>query len=673
MRIGNFFFPAVAPPGGGHHRPDIDGLRGVAILGVVLFHISPALLPNGFFGVDLFFVISGYLISELIFRQVAAQDFSLANFYMRRVLRLFPALIVVLSAALAAGWYCLYPNELRSFGGLLATSSTFTVNLQLAITDDYFRPSSYLVPLLHLWSLAVEEQFYLLWPPLLLCALRRRWPLLPLILLLAVASFAAHCVAAGGTEIHSYYLMPLRWWELAAGAILAHPATQVLQGKYLDSRGRNVLSVLGFSAFVLVVCHHQQDAAATPGAFALLPVLAATAMLAAGRQAWVNRWLLTHPLAANLGKISYPLYLWHWPLLCLATLFNYDAPPTLTTSVSLTVIALLLAWATYRFVETPLRYTRHRRAAVIGMTAAMGMLALLGIAVHGQYVHGRLFSPRIAAVDAARSDSHFPSRDWFTVRHGFRLNSMPGNAPGTVLFIGDSHIQEYWSRLVRLHQTPAQPIMSAIFVTEASCPPLPGINRYGLGQSCEHVFNYAMALAQQPQIKRVVLGAFWEVSLLNLKPDFGPKHSLYRIDDAQTTPLTVASPQMDAVFQELTRSLAQLRAQGKQVTILLSTPAGQALDPIHQLPDRITLQWPHANTAISRAAFAASIRPVSQRLRAVAAASGAQIIDPLDDLCNAGQCPSQMADGQPIYKDNNHLRFSYIADHVRYLDPLLRP
>jgi peptidoglycan/LPS O-acetylase OafA/YrhL len=333
------------------YRADIDGLRGVAVAAVVLFHAFPAALPGGFVGVDVFFVISGFLITSLIVGAMDEGRFSLAHFYARRIRRLFPALILVLAASLGAGWYILSTESFVRLGGHAAAASAFVSNLVFWRESGYFEAAAGATPLLHLWSLGVEEQFYLTWP-VLLALFARRLNVTVITALLMAVSFTANIAVSAGDPADAFYLPHTRAWELLAGAWLAlRLRSRAPLPRWLGAAG------LALIALSLVVIGEDQR---FPGWWALGPVVGACLVIAAGPVAPVNRLLSSRALVV-LGLISYPLYLWHWPILAFARLSLVEpASPLLV--VGLIVLAVGLAWMTQSLVEAPIRFGRLRHS-----------------------------------------------------------------------------------------------------------------------------------------------------------------------------------------------------------------------------------------------------------------------------------------------------------------------
>ncbi len=358
-----------------NYRPDIDGLRAIAVVAVVFFHAFPARLPGGFIGVDIFFVISGYLISRIIFGELSAGRFSFINFYARRARRLFPALIVVLLACALAGWVTLLADEYAQLGKHIAASVGFVQNLVLLSESGYFDIVAELKPLLHLWSLGIEEQFYIVWP-VILCLLWKRGVNVKWILTAcALASFFL-CVWLTQTKPTTAFFLPVtRFWELLFGAGLAWMSkSSALVPRFASPRLKDWLSLCGLLAVAtgLLLITKQRD---FPGAWALWPVTGAILLIYAGPDALINRTILSNRIFVWTGLISYPLYLWHWPLLVFAHILENHWPSGITRLV-LVILSVGLAWITYAFVEQPIR--RGNKRNVIALWLVLFSLGGLG-------------------------------------------------------------------------------------------------------------------------------------------------------------------------------------------------------------------------------------------------------------------------------------------------------
>ncbi len=374
----------MSPPG---YRPDIDGLRGVAVLAVIGFHAFPAWVPGGFVGVDVFFVISGYLISTIIFTAVNAGRFSFATFYARRIRRIFPALVVVLAAGYAAGWFVLYADPFEQLGKHIAGGAGFVANYVLWREAGYFDADADTKPLLHLWSLGIEEQFYLVWPLMIFLAWKARLNLVALTIVTFLVSFYFNIEGIRRDLVGTFYSPWTRFWELTAGSMLAAIVTD--RGTWLGGKGRLVydsvrarpmardllagagLALAVGAAFGIDRTRH------FPGLWPLIPVTGTCLMIASGADAWLNRIVLSGRVIVGIGLISYPLYLWHWPLLSFARILRSETPPA-DVRVAAILAAFVLAWLTYQVVETPIRFGPRRRWVVPLLCVLMGVCLAAG-------------------------------------------------------------------------------------------------------------------------------------------------------------------------------------------------------------------------------------------------------------------------------------------------------
>jgi peptidoglycan/LPS O-acetylase OafA/YrhL len=365
---------------------------------VLNFHAFPDAAPGGFVGVDVFFVISGFLITGIIARELELGRFSLIEFYNRRIRRIFPALIVVLCATLVLGWLWMLPQALARLGSDTFASAAFLANVALLLQSGYFDIESAKKPLLHLWSLGIEEQFYLFWPLLLMLAARLRWRILAVAAILGVGSFAFNVVLIGPNPVATFYLPFTRAFELLIGAALACGWNKVGHGvKASDWRAWTGVALI--AASVAIIDSHR----AFPGWWAAMPV-AGSALLLSAPAAWVNRAVLASRPLVWIGLISYPLYLWHWPLLVFAGIVKF-APLTLPERELILLASVVLAWATYRFVETPIRFGVPSRRKMFGLGAGMAMIAVAGfVAVWGRGFDYRL-PPEIRAMANVTTES----------------------------------------------------------------------------------------------------------------------------------------------------------------------------------------------------------------------------------------------------------------------------
>ncbi len=328
------------------YRPDIDGLRAIAVLAVVAFHAFPGWIRGGFIGVDVFFVISGFLISTIIFESLDRDAFSFREFYARRIKRIFPALLCVLITSFAFGWFALLAEEYKQLGKHIAAGAGFVSNFALWSEAGYFDVAADVKPLLHLWSLGIEEQFYIVWPLVLWFSWRRKFNLFGLVALIAVVSFCLNIYEVNKDPVAAFYSPQTRFWELLCGSMLAWFALykkeffsriglrldgllcSVICRERFGNDGKTLSNVLSVTGFLLVFIGFWciSKSVGFPGKWALLPVSGAVLIIASGSGAFLNRWVLSNKIAVWFGLISFPLYLWHWPILSFLRIVESGTP-----------------------------------------------------------------------------------------------------------------------------------------------------------------------------------------------------------------------------------------------------------------------------------------------------------------------------------------------------------
>lgn len=371
------------------YRSDIDGLRAIAVLSVVAYHAFPDVFKGGFIGVDIFFVISGYLISTIILQDLKGGAFSFKDFYIRRIRRIFPALCLVLSATFIVGWLFLFPDELQSLGKHILSGASFFSNLVLWSESGYFDAAAETKPLLHLWSLGIEEQFYLIWPMLLYFGWKRRWNAFVVVSSIGIGSFALNIYLIGSDPIGVFFSPVTRFWELLVGAFLACIAEVELQfpgWQYIQSwAGKKhyfgeLRSFLGL-VLLLIALFEINKQVAFPGFWALLPTLGTFFIISASPGCLVNRYVLSAKPLVWIGLISYPLYLWHWPILSFLNIGVSGYPQRIESTLAV-LLSFILAFFTYRFVERPLRFGHSKSAYTFALIAAMTLIFSAGLTTY---------------------------------------------------------------------------------------------------------------------------------------------------------------------------------------------------------------------------------------------------------------------------------------------------
>ncbi len=541
------------------YRADIDGLRAIAVIAVVLFHAFPEVLPGGFVGVDVFFVISGYLINGIIEQSIRKGTFSLRTFYARRINRIFPALLVVIASFYLLGWLVLFADEFRSLGGHIVAASLFGSNFLLMWEIGYFDPDVTLKPLLHLWSLGVEEQFYIVWPLTMILAARWRCNTTLVITLIGALSFGLNLHLIRTDAIAAFYSPLTRAWELLLGALLTRitfvSAVLEVPTQKMGAATRSLLALAGCGFIIMACCIFRPDYF-FPGWRALVPTLGTAFVIAAGPTAWLNRNVLANPALVGLGLISFPLYLWHWPFLSFGYILASGSPP-LEARFNLVALSFILALATYRFVERPLRsraISRSRIALLCLGLCCLGSVGFWTVREDGLRDRtqisllkqgGKRFSYRHSCEAITKA----PYRDdW----------CHPGNtdtAPDVVL-LGDSFSNAYAPTLARLSEK--HPFTFKQFA-RGQCAMLLG---YG-PRVCQELLDAVLNSLDRSKLHTVILALDWRAYV------HGKDYTMMR---------SAALPDPAEAFEAALKATVDFwQSSGQRVVLFYSPPQG--LDP----------------------------------------------------------------------------------------------
>lgn len=435
------------------YRPDIDGLRAIAIISVVLYHAFPDHFLGGFVGVDIFFVISGYLISKIIFGGLRSGHFSVYEFYERRIRRIFPALITVLLAVLIVGWFSLLSDDFAGTLKHIYRATTFTSNFLLQRESGYFDVAAETKPLLHLWSLSIEEQFYLLCPIFLYFLWGNKKALPIVLIILIIASFTLNVVYVHIDRSAAFYFPFSRFFELLIGVLFAYlqlypPSPKIIGPLSLPQPlASNVVSCVGVTLLGLSFLLINKNSL-FPGWQVLMPVFGALLIILAGPQATFNKVIFSNRVMVGVGLISYPLYLWHWPLLSFSRIYYGGEPPKEIIAILL-IIAFLLAWGTYYFLEKPIRHRFKSRPRIVVWGLVLGLVLLGVLGWLGKNAQG--YPKRFPAQEAKLSSLSWPeSQNWQPAcrklypAHQYCLATKIDTPPSAVI-IGDSHANHfYW-------------------------------------------------------------------------------------------------------------------------------------------------------------------------------------------------------------------------------------
>jgi peptidoglycan/LPS O-acetylase OafA/YrhL len=618
------------------YRPDIDGLRAVAVVSVVTFHAFPGAMSGGFTGVDVFFVISGYLISSIILKNLDKGIFSFADFYARRVRRIFPALILVLAASYAFGWFALLPEEYRQFGRHVAAGAGFASNFQLWREAGYFDVEADTKPLLHLWSLGIEEQFYIVWPLLLWLAHKSQWRLLLMTGAGAISFYV--CVATTRTDaVAAFFLPHTRFWELLCGSLLAwvtlyrERAVSAVGGH--GSAAAGAVSLGGFLLLAFGFFRISRDSS-FPGPWAIVPVLGAVLVIAAGPGALLNRAVLSRRAAVWFGLISYPLYLWHWPLLSFARIAG-NGTPGVAVRIACVGASVALAWLTCRFVERPVRLGGQGGKSGAAVPAAPA-LAVPVLAVLMAAAGGVGYATCANDGFGFRQDAMIKGHDVYSyykyiAEHHYVCTppELAGEAPR-------------WEGFTRCMQSKAAPDVDIALVGDSHAEHLfPGIAAALPERNVAYYIKSAPAFAGQPEfqnifshviaarsIRHVILTMFWG-------------------------PILAQVPEGSSLDREVSRVIDALTDAGK--TVYLTDDVPYFPFTASECKRYRWLAWKNPNCEISAGAGMQMYGQYISALRkAVEGRPGTRLLETARYVCGSGVC-SMVKGNDILYRDAHHL------------------
>lgn len=646
-----------------NYRKEIDGLRAIAVASVVLYHAGVTQIGGGYAGVDVFFVISGFLIGGQIASAKAERGFSYLDFYARRARRILPALLLVILCSLAVGWFTMMPHTLRFFGGAAVSAVFFVSNLWFWKRIDYFNPEAADDPLVHTWSLAVEEQFYLFIPLLfaLLWPLGRRGLTMALAAI-AVASFSLAVMTNENHPMAAFYLIHTRAWELLAG---------VLAALYYSSIARKdaVGALLGNAGLLLLLCGVTlvPPFASWPGFWTLLPVVGTLLVLLFGEAPSTARRVLTLPAIAWLGLISYSAYLWHQPIFSFTRMTNHY-PQGLAGAFALTAMVFAVSHFTWKYIELPFRNRAVPRALQL-RALCLFVAVITAVAIGGHFTKGYPFRMPAEVLDIlAYSGSYSPTfRRCLYSRSGVEGVDLESacvhgaKAVPTVAIWGDSHAARIAEPLGAVLGKSGVAIKQ---LTLSSCLPIPHLLNQGQQKAArcpefnEKVMDYLLG---KPDLKTVIVFATWD-NYFQYRPTrnmFGrldpDKFYSYPIDRG---PAQNDQDRKTAIVDEMGRAISRLTSVGKKVIVVGSLPRPDIDIPFYVADRAWRGERLPGDDGYTASIFAEQADEGRSMLRKAVGAGdtapgGAHFADPAPIFCDSVRC-RVMQEGAPLFTDGNH-------------------
>ncbi|MEZ8013623.1 MULTISPECIES: acyltransferase family protein [unclassified Vibrio] len=659
-----------------NYRPEIDGLRAFAVLSVVIFHAFPHRLQGGFIGVDIFFFISGFLITSHIFESLNKGTWSFLDFFSRRVRRIFPALILVMTTCMAFGAITLLADDYAQLGKHIASGATFVTNFILVNESGYFDSASETKPMLHLWSLAIEEQFYIAWPLILWLAWKARLNLFTITLLITAISFYLNIILVELSPAEAFFLPISRFWEMLSGSILAWlivykkdalltaqqwcdtVLVKISRSQDVSPDGRLVINIMSFIGISLLISgvFLINESLPFPSQWTLVPIVGTALIILSGSSSWINKLVLMNPIVIWFGLISYPLYLWHWPILSFIEIIK-DGDSHRDARLLAIVASIILAWLTYKLIEKPIR-----REGVLGKKAIALSLTLAAVGFSGfkvfetQGLVSRYSFLADSPVDVERlekisrawrfSDYPTPSRAYSDPKTG--LLSVGKNLKSKTLLVGDSHTQQYWNSFDFLSDSN---VYNSVSFQGASFPP-----------KIEDFPN-------DPAIKVVALSYYWGYR-------YGSKYVKQELrccgNGKNRTQGEVSIPykkktEMDSIDEKIANYISKVQSMGKEVIIILDNPFGEELNAqsmLYRDGFKISVK---PNMILTRKEAESRSRDTRTRLLALAQGLNADVIDPIAHLCSSGTCNAFSKEHDLLYKDYDHISLYASRNSVDYI------
>jgi peptidoglycan/LPS O-acetylase OafA/YrhL len=644
------------------YRAEIDGLRALAVVPVILFHAGFELFSGGFVGVDVFFVISGYLITTILIDDIENNRFSIVNFYERRVRRILPALFFVMLACIPFAWVWMLPSQMKDFSQSLVAVSLFASNIFFWRESGYFSDAVLEKPLLHTWSLAVEQQYYVLFPIFLFLAWRfGKNRVFWMIVVFTAISLALSEWCWRNKAIANFYLAPTRAWEFFSGSIAAF----VIQKRGVQSN--NSLSLLGLAAIVFSIFAYDKNTP-FPSIYALVPVVGVVLLVLFAEKETLTAKILSTKYFIGIGLISYSAYLWHQPLFAYARVYLRTEIKA-HEFIPLIGLTLLLAFLSWKFIEKPFRDKSRitRRSILIVSLVSLSIYIVIGLL--GYYQNG--FQSRLKIIADARDKSFMEAvmKEWNFSSYPVhplmkwdddnKVHHFDGNNEKSVLLIGNSHALQYWYGFGEYFsdRTRSNTSKSLVMINR---PFPPSIDNIMLPKSTD----------------TVVLSYFWSLLYGNNNVNTyirccgaGPNGVVGQRN------LTKTTDEMDALDSSLKEFVGVLKKRGLKVVFVLDNPFGEELNPQSMVELKQLTVYPtkYLSKNLSKETTIERSEPARSRLLSIAKDFNVDVIDPIEFLCDAKNCPKFSEDGHLLYRDYDHLSVEATKSNTSYIFRIVEP
>lgn len=625
-----------------YYRPDIDGLRAIAVIFVIISHYFAGIFDGGYIGVDIFFVISGFLISSILYREMQRNRFSFLKFYRKRIRRIFPAMLVVLLTGLGLGAFLLTPREYAEMGAHAFYGSVFFENLRLARGIDYFGLEIARNPFMHLWSLSVEEQFYIFFP-LLLGAVWRytRRLVFPLLCVLSLGSFVAGLFYIGVEPRRAYFMPHSRFWELAAGAILAYGYYARYRIAHVQKlfvwcrKNGHTLSVISLVALVACAYTYGEVARRFPGYWGLIPILSTLMLIIAGTQAWVNHKILSQKAVIYIGWLSYPMYLWHWLFYSISYSLYSGHIPLAVKGICL-LATLVASWLTFRLIEKPIRNQKvSHRLCLMLVAIWLAVASLAGLIRRQDGWDWRLDSTQLQLVEMTKRYEETDPKHYCGDMDPENCWTSAGLEKVQIVMTGNSHAQHFKGVI---GQTAPNHIAVDVYAAGGTVPFFGHVERFSersLARSYRK--ETALAMTEKSPAKIVVFSSM------------GPY-----LGDGATYLMNTLDGKKVLASQLFDETMQRMHASGKEVIYLIDTPKMPI--EIETCLGTRPLPVGKVSCRIPRARYDQQNAKTLEFLQAYARKNPwFHVLETGKVFCDMNTCSMVNAKGEPRYNDSHHL------------------
>lgn len=655
------------------YRKDIDGIRAIAIIAVFIYHVWPDILPGGYLGVDIFFTISGYLITSIIIRENQNSTFSFISFFARRIIRLFPALILLLISLCFAGYFFLLPDEYSSLGRHIAGASIFSSNFFLLSEVGYFDIASSKKILLHLWSLAIEEQFYLIWPVLIWFGYKfkhkSKFNIIHIGIITLISLFIYIFFNYTNKNI-AFYLPFSRFWQISIGALIITPQFDRIKSIFNKNSYLNHLSLLSLFTLIYLFVYNDKTSSSLNSLNSMIASIC-TLLIILTESSTINLKLLSSKVLVYIGLISYPLYLWHWPIIVFDRLITKPDKLNYQNYLSEILISLLLTVITFHLLETPLLKLNQIKKINISkyLLVVLFSIGFIGDQIQHFNIQAKIsLDPQMSEFSNAKNDWIYPGIVYTILRphRVIEIKDIPivkitTQNPNETLFLGDSNIEQYYPRILKISNSANPKINSSAFITAGGCLPIPNIinNTY---LYCENVLARVLEYAKRIEVKNIVIAAQWYGYFYTQKGSHYFKNSKQVISTEDKV--------LHTVFLEFKKFLQEI-GRNKNIFIVLNIPIGDEFDPISMVARSLSVNpFSYIQNDFIRSPFDAQMKPINQEFYNLAKDLNATVIDPMNSLCDQNICKTTW-NSKPIYKDFCHMKASYVTNYASFIDPVM--